>query len=134
MKQREFIQSGIKLIGFWLLVTGLLSLISGVGQCAIYLNAIRHNPRVSISGLFGGSLSGGTTEEIMSDSQMLMQWTQAQWRMIYAFLEVIFALYLCRGGAAIVRFLVPRTDEGPNKASKATSEPAPSADSSSPQG
>lgn len=123
MKQREFIHGGIKLIGFWLLATGAITLIWRITECAIDLNSIRHNPRVSISGLFSLSQNGGTTQESLGDYRMIAQWSEALWRAIYAFLQVVFALYLCRGGGAVVRFLAPINDEEPSKSSEAASKP-----------
>ena len=114
MTQREFVQGGLKLIGFWLLATGVVNLASSISVGTSVFVVLRNNPSTSHIGIFSTGFRGGpetTPEQITEQSRLAVQWSQAQTQFLWALLQALFALYLCRRGGAVVRFLIGKEEE-----------------------
>ena len=79
MTRRDFIQGGLKLIGFWLLATGIMQLINAASLVAI------------------ASMGVG--------KEMNVQWMRSQSLAMTAVFQIVFAVYLCRRGQWVVNFL-----------------------------
>ena len=110
MTKQEFIHGGLKLIGFWFLVTGGVALaISMIQGTMIYLS-VMNNPNIH-PGFFGYAVSPQglpvpAEAKMMEFARIGMQWISVQRDCVVAILKVSFALYLCRGGKMIVCFLM----------------------------
>ena len=62
MTQREFVQGGLKLIGVWILITGVLALINSLYSGTISFLALKHSPHISSIGILA---AGGQTPYLM---------------------------------------------------------------------
>ncbi len=127
MTQREFIQSGLKLLGFWLFLIGSINILSnGSTGISTYLE-LRSDPSVSVIRIFSVSHHGGpkdTKDEMVQRVVLTGRWLSWQYPLLTAFMKTIFGLYLCKGGKIIVDFLV-----GPNQKEAAQHPAAPYSES-----
>jgi hypothetical protein len=113
MTQRTFVQGGLKLIGFWLLITATLSLASSITKGSIAYYSLHSNPHTFSMGLGTFSFYGGpetSHDEMIQGSRFGVDWCTAQVQFLSAALQMLFALYLCKGGQLMLTFLMGKED------------------------
>lgn len=110
MTQRQLVQAGIRILGFWLLVTALLRIASSAWTGANSFVSLRSDPTVDRVGVFSVSFHthpGELTDDIAGRWQRMNAWTSWQMPLVTALLQAGVALYLCRSGRWVIDFLVP---------------------------
>ena len=108
MTKRDIIESGIRLIGFWLLVTASLSLITNATLGILAYRALKNDPNVTELRLYGvttTTYSDTPSASVSQSSRNTMQLMTAQSTFYMSLVKFLFALYLCKGGRKIIRFL-----------------------------
>jgi hypothetical protein len=109
----------MKLMGLWFLMSGLLNLINSVSLAATTYVWLHNNPHSSDIGFFTAGMrsTGETTPEEMAEhARIVMQWCQSHGQIIFACLQIIGALYLCRGGKMIVQVLLGKNEKAQHPA------------------
>ena len=108
MTKSDIIESGLRLIGFWLLITASISLISSATLGTLAYRSLKKDPNVTELRLFGVTTqtnSGSTSAAMSQSARNTMQLWTAQSTFYTSFIKFLFALYLCKGGRKIIEFL-----------------------------
>ena len=114
MTQEEFIQGGIKLIGFYFLIVGCLALVSGTSSALWAYHYLKTNAVASGLHPFGVTMHGtpDTPEsDVVSQAHAAVQWSLSHTKILVALAQLVFGLYLARGGKLVLKLLMGK-DKG----------------------